>query len=662
MKTAIANFKAYLERRYPHGSTTKHYISDLTIFRRFVGEKSPREITVKTIDAFVQAQQAEKLKPATLNRRLSALSSFFEFLIAEAEDDTWRNPVHWKRHSVRPGHHLPRDVSDETAQALLGGVADPRDRAMFSLMLKAGLRVGEVVALRLTDLEPPGPDNLARLRVCGKGDKERPTWLTPETWLELQAWRQVRPASDSPALFLNQHGRPLSVAGVQYRLKHYRQRAGLDLTCHQLRHTFARRLAEHEMPVDSLAKLLGHSDLQTTQLYIDGADPTVRRDFEQAMHRLTTRPELEPTADRFAASPLPVASPQAASDERPEAEAVLADLGHLTAALPVWLASEVRQHTLRRMARWQPHRVKKQTYFHLNSLRRVCQWLVTRRAWTELAQLQRADLVAYVNSRLADGLKPGSIEAELSVFRMFWHDLLDQERVTNGAILKVKAPEAGQALPRYLTAAEFQRLLHRLQSETQADQTEDRLTLAWFYLLAHAGLRSCELLNLRLPDCDLTGKRLRIRGGKGNQDRVVPMTDPLVTVIRAYLAVREAAPTNHLLIYRGAALNYSLIAARLRVWGQQAEIESLTSHRFRHTLATMLVNQGMPIASLQKFLGHQDINMTLIYAKVFDETVRQQFAAAMAQIESIAVANWPMQFGYSTETSSISTPEICDSV
>jgi site-specific recombinase XerD len=461
---------------------------------------------------------------------------------------------------------------------------------------------------------------------------------------------------------LNQHGRPLSVAGVQYRLKHYRHQAGLDLTCHQLRHTFARRLAEHEMPLDSLAKLLGHSDLQTTQRYIDGADPTVRRDFEQAMHRLAPQPDLEPIGDRSAASPLLVAAIQAAPAERPEAEAVLANLSHLTAALPDWLAPAVRQHTLRRMARWQPHRVKKQTYFHLNSLRRVCQWLVTQRAWTELAQLHRTDLVAYVNSRLADGLKPTSIEAELSVFRMFWRDLLDQEQVTNGAILTVKAPEAGQPLPRYLTATEFQRLLHLLQRETQADPPEDRLTLAWFYLLAHAGLRSCELLNLRLPDCDLTGKRLHIRGGKGNQDRVVPMTDHLVTVIQAYRVVREAAPTNHLLIYRGAALNYSLIAARLRVFGQKAEIESLTSHRFRHTLATMLVNQGMPIVSLQKFLGHQDINMTLIYAKVFDETVRQQFAAAMAQIESIAVANWPIQFGYATETSSISTLEISDSV
>ena len=662
MKTEIANFKPYLERHHPDRSTTKHYINDLSIFSDFVGERSPREISVKTIDAFVQAQSAQNLKPATINRRLSAISSFFEYLIAEAEDDTWRNPVRWKRHRVQPGHHLPRDVSDETADRLLTVVDDPRDYAMFSLMLKAGLRVGEVVALRLDALEPPDQNNLARLRVRGKGDKERTVWLTQETWLSVQAWLALRPASQSRALFLNQHARPLSVSGIQDRLKRYTCQIGVHLTCHQLRHTFARRLAEHEMPVDSLAKLMGHKGLQTTQLYIDGADPSVRRDFHQAMQRAAFWPEAAQNGDARPLTSPPVLSAPLPANERPDLEAVLDRLSYLTASLPDWLAQEVRQHTWRRMARWQAHRVEKQTYSHLNTLRQVCQWLVNQRNWAALDQLQRADLVAYVNGRLEAGIKPRSIEAELIVFRAFWRDLLDQECVTNGAILRVKAPKSGQPLPRYLTPAEFQRLQAVIQSETQADQPNDRLNQAWFYLLAHAGLRSCELLNLRLSDCDLSGQRLRIRGGKGNQDRVVPMTDTLVTVLHAYLAVREPAPTDHLLIYRGAALNYMLISDRLRRFGQQAGIQPMSSHRLRHTLATMLVNHGMPITSLQKFLGHRDINMTLIYAKVFDETVRQQFTDAMAQIESIAVANWPIQFSASDEALSTPTRQICDSV
>jgi site-specific recombinase XerD len=72
-----------------------------------------------------------------------------------------------------------------------------------------------------------------------------------------------------------------------------------------------------------------------------------------------------------------------------------------------------------------------------------------------------------------------------------------------------------------------------------------------------------------------------------------------------------------------------------------AQIEPLTPHRLRHTLATFLINQGTPITSFQKFLGHQDINKTLIYARVYDETVREQFATAMAQVEAVAVYDWP---------------------
>jgi site-specific recombinase XerD len=662
MKTEIANFKPYLERHHPNRSTTKHYVNDLSIFSDFVGERSPREISVKTIDAFVQAQSDHNLKPATINRRLSAISSFFEYLIAEAEDDTWRNPVRWKRHAVQPGHHLPRDVSDETADRLLASMDDVRDYAMFSLMLKAGLRVGEVVTLSLDQLEIPDQGHLARLRVHGKGDKERTVWLTQETWLCVQAWLAIRPASQSQALFLNQHARPLSVSGVQFRLKRYTQRLDTPVTCHQLRHTFARRLAEHEMPVDSLAKLLGHSGLQTTQLYIDGADPRVRRDFHAAMQPVLAGPEATPTGSASLLTSPPAMPTPPPADERPDPEALLERLSYLTAELPDWLAQEVRQHTRRRMGRWQAHRLERQTYSHLNTLRQVCRALVSQRDWTALDQLQRADLVAYVNSRLEAGVQPRSIEAELIVFRAFWRDLLDQERVTNGAILRVKAPKSGQALPRYLTATEFERLQAVVQAETQADQPYDRLTQAWFYLLAHAGLRSCELLNLRLSDCDLSGYRLRIRGGKGNQDRVVPMTDQLGKILHAYLAVREPAPTDHLLIYRGAALDYNFISNRLRRFGQQAGIQPMSAHRLRHTLATMLVNHGMPITSLQKFLGHRDINMTLIYARVFDETVRQQFTAAMAQIERIAVANWLVPSNASAEALSMPTGQICDSV
>jgi site-specific recombinase XerD len=640
MDQAIAKFKDYLERRYPDRSTAKHYISDLLIFRQFAGPVKPPEITAKMVDEFVQAQSQQGLKPATLNRRLASLASFIDFLIDEAEADDWQNPVRWKRHRIKPGRHLPRDVSDETVRRLFAVLDDRRDRAIFSLMVSAGLRVGEVVRLQLADLPSVETTILSRLRVNGKGDKDRLTWLTQAALEPLQAWLAQRPPGNCQHLFLNQHGQPLSVAGVEYRLKQYCQQAQVQLTCHQLRHTFARRLAEQGMPIESLAKLLGHQSIQTTQLYIDGADPTVRQDFLRALEQASPAWPDEPTGT--SAQGVPAAGPT--RSERLDPVALVDQLSHLTAALPAWLQPALRSYLISRVNRWQPHQARLHAQNRLASLARTCRWLVQKRHWSSLDQLQRADLSAYVQACQARGLKPQSIATELKVFGGFWCYLIDQEQVTNGAILRVKAPPPNRdPLPRYLNPLEFQRLEQAVLADTGAGQPQDHFQRACFYLLAHAGLRRGELLNLRLADCDLTGRRLRVQAGKGDRDRVLPMSDRLVTVLAAYVAVRQPAPTDHLLIYRGAPVSRFLIARHLNHWAQLAEITNLYPHRLRHTLATLLVNQGMPIISLQKFLGHQDINNTLIYARVYDETVRRQFAAAMAQIEGIPVTDWPGQ-------------------
>ena len=88
------------------------------------------------------------------------------------------------------------------------------------------------------------------------------------------------------------------------------------------------------------------------------------------------------------------------------------------------------------------------------------------------------------------------------------------------------------------------------------------------------------------------------------------------------------------------AVTKRMVAGLLGRFGRAAEIKSLGSHRLRHTLATLLINQGMPLTSLQHFLGHKKADMTMVYAKVYDETVRKQFASAMIEIEGIAVQDW----------------------
>ena len=119
MKGEIAQFKRYLQHRYLGRNTTKHNVSDLAVFNEFAGDVAPQLMTSQNIDRFVQDQSQQGLKTATINRRVSTLSSFFEYLIDSQSDDDRTNSVNWKRHSIRPGHYPPRDVSDETVGHLI---------------------------------------------------------------------------------------------------------------------------------------------------------------------------------------------------------------------------------------------------------------------------------------------------------------------------------------------------------------------------------------------------------------------------------------------------------------------------------------------------------------------------------------------------------------
>jgi integrase/recombinase XerD len=166
---------------------------------------------------------------------------------------------------------------------------------------------------------------------------------------------------------------------------------------------------------------------------------------------------------------------------------------------------------------------------------------------------------------------------------------------------------------------------------TQGGERDDLLDRAWFYLLSEAGLRVGEVCDLRLGDIDLAAQRLIVRQGKKNRDRSVPLSPTLLAALQAYLPVRGEAQTDHLLIYRQQPIKDSLIQNRLRRYGQQARVK-VSPHRLRHTLATRLLNQGMPITSLQHLLGHEHLDTSLIYARVHDETVRRDYERAQARL------------------------------
>ncbi len=633
MIKAREQFSAYLHRRYSDRSTPKHYLNDLDMFIRTTTKKRPQDISSRDVDSFIEQQLAKGLAPATVNRRLASLHTFFEYVASEDGEQAALNPVKWLRHRVKEGSYLPRDADDETVDKLFAVITKSRDRAMFSLMVGAGLRVGEVAQLNCTDLSKPDEaGGYARLLVKGKGQKERVVWVTPRWYTEITAWLNERKETDCQRLFLNQRQRQLSVAGIQYCLKQHCRQAGIDISCHQLRHTFARRLAEQRMPVESIALLLGHAKVSTTQRYIAGANPDLRDAFLQAMDALEQEDVVTVA--------LPTGGSRAPRREKRDPQLLQVALTALE-ELPIWLQPTIHSYFKRRWRNWKPHTAPKLVAQLRNNLIRHWRTLIETNGLSSWDDLKRSHIEEWMQKRLESGLTAKTVHTDYSLIKGCLLEALELEIPLSPHLLRAKPPKLPALLPRFLPPADSQALQQVVQQETGADTFDAALDRAWFLMLFQTGVRSGELLDLRLGDLDFSHRRLFVNSGKNGDERVVYLTPALTASLARYLACRPANDDDHLwLLADGSQLQGNQVRHRLKKWGEACSVH-VSPHRLRHTFATQLVNQGMPLASVAKLLGHRKLDMTQHYARLYERTVKEQFETAVAQIEGILAVDWP---------------------
>jgi site-specific recombinase XerD len=213
---------------------------------------------------------------------LAAITSLYTFLSDEDADLVC--PVLPHRHGLKEPQRLPRPVQEDDLHEFFAVIEDARDRAMFVLMLRCGLRISEVANLQLTDLYLD--EDLPRLVAHGKGSKERSVYLSPQAKRALRAYLTERPLAVSNYVFLSYQLDGMSTTAIHKRLMRYREQSGVYLTAHRLRHTFANDLVSADVPVTSIQKLLGHSWIDTTQIYIAANDRRVQADFYAAIREL----------------------------------------------------------------------------------------------------------------------------------------------------------------------------------------------------------------------------------------------------------------------------------------------------------------------------------------------------------------------------------------
>ena len=276
-----------VERRLA-AHTLESYARDLSALAAYAAGagRAVESLERPALEAFVRQQRARGLAPRSVARGVAAVRGFFRFLVLDRRLD--RSPAD----DLQPPRAWPAlptflsiaDVDRLIAQPDVTTTLGCRDRAMIELLYATGLRVTELVSLRLADLHL----DEHYLTCIGKGSKERlvPIGEQATNWIRTyssRARRELLKGRASPRLFLNARGGSLSRVGFWKILKQHALKAGLPRTLspHVLRHSFATHLLERGADLRAIQLMLGHADLSTTQIYTHVLEARLRTVYDR---------------------------------------------------------------------------------------------------------------------------------------------------------------------------------------------------------------------------------------------------------------------------------------------------------------------------------------------------------------------------------------------
>lgn len=244
------------------------------------------QTTPSDIDCFIAAARARGLAASTINGHLSMLKELFDFLREDGHMQT--QPVIRRRHRLPTPTTLPKPIAEVDLITFFKVIDSVRDRLLFLLMLRCGLRVSEACSLTWDDVDLQA----ASIRINnGKGQVDRVVYIAPDVEQALQLW-QAR-GTPSPYLFPSRrrHAAPILRGDVHWQMKKYLRLAGIqaNYSAHGLRHTFATQLLNAGVSLEVLRELMGHRSIQMTLRYTKLYEATKRRQYDEAMARIEQR-------------------------------------------------------------------------------------------------------------------------------------------------------------------------------------------------------------------------------------------------------------------------------------------------------------------------------------------------------------------------------------
>ena len=289
----VEEYLRHQYRRHFQANTIRGSYTGLSYFFKFLKERGRggiEEIEKADLEAFVEHEQDRGIKLSTVKLRLAQVKAFLRFMIDKG--DISEEVFPWKL-TIKMPEPLPRAMDPDDVDKLLAVKGSARDRAMILLLLRTGMRIGELLGTRLIDVDMEEQKIL--IYEGEKNQRGRAVYFSADAKTALEFWMKER-NKRYELLFYGYKGRPLSYQASRMMFVKYLDQAGLShkgYTLHCLRHTYATDLINARMPLECLEKLMGHSRLGVTRRYAILTDKTREEEYFKAMAIIERREKDE---------------------------------------------------------------------------------------------------------------------------------------------------------------------------------------------------------------------------------------------------------------------------------------------------------------------------------------------------------------------------------
>jgi site-specific recombinase XerD len=285
----VEQYLRHMHRRDLTANTLRAAATILQGFLTFLKNQEKTDLLAVVhnhLEAFVECLQDRGLKPLSVENNLRQVKTFLRYLV---EGKVIPSEVLSRRMSIKVPKPLPRAMDPLDVKRLLAGVQKVRDRAMILVLLRTGIRIGELLTLRVSDVYLP--ERKIHLVVGEKNRTGRVVYLSVDACQALQEWMRKR-EEGKPLLFYGQGRNSLSYTAARAMFQRYLKKAGLSekgYSLHGLRHTCATELLNAGMRIECLQQVLGHSNLEQTRRYARLTDKTREEEYFRAMARIEGR-------------------------------------------------------------------------------------------------------------------------------------------------------------------------------------------------------------------------------------------------------------------------------------------------------------------------------------------------------------------------------------